>query len=280
MDRGYANFQIESTQVAIAPGEGRHLHHGQRRTRARSTRSREVKLAGTIVVPRGGAASAAAGPAGRDLQPQADHHHAGADAEPPGARRLRLRQGRPGADRRTTPTTTCRSRSSSTRATASTCATSRSPAPTASTTRCCGARCASWRAAGCRIPRSSAPSSACSACRTSRRWSSRPPRWPARRTWWTWTSRSRRGRRQFAGGIGYSETASFMLNGSYVHSNFMGTGKRVAVELNGGAVQQGLQLPVHQPVHHHRRPAAHDLADLSATSRSSSRRPRTSPRRP
>ena len=33
MDRGYANFEVESTQVAIAPGEGRHLHHGERQRR-------------------------------------------------------------------------------------------------------------------------------------------------------------------------------------------------------------------------------------------------------
>ena len=32
-------------------GEGRHLHHRQHRRRARSTRSREIKLAGTFVVP-------------------------------------------------------------------------------------------------------------------------------------------------------------------------------------------------------------------------------------
>ena len=39
---------------------------------------------------------------------------------------------------------------------------------------------------------------------------------------------------QFSGGIGYSESQSVMLNGSFVHSNFMGTGERVAVEINAG----------------------------------------------
>ncbi len=39
---------------------------------------------------------------------------------------------------------------------------------------------------------------------------------------------------QFTAGIGYSESQSLMLNGSMVHSNFLGTGQRVAVELNGG----------------------------------------------
>jgi outer membrane protein insertion porin family len=39
---------------------------------------------------------------------------------------------------------------------------------------------------------------------------------------------------QFGGGIGYSESQSFILNGSFVHSNFMGTGQRVAAEINAG----------------------------------------------
>ncbi len=39
---------------------------------------------------------------------------------------------------------------------------------------------------------------------------------------------------QFSGGIGYSESQSVLLNGSFVHSNFMGSGNRVAAELNGG----------------------------------------------
>lgn len=39
---------------------------------------------------------------------------------------------------------------------------------------------------------------------------------------------------QFGGGIGYSESQSFILNGNIVHSNFMGTGERVALELNSG----------------------------------------------
>jgi outer membrane protein insertion porin family len=40
---------------------------------------------------------------------------------------------------------------------------------------------------------------------------------------------------QLSGGIGYSETYKFVLNGSYADSDFLGTGQRVAVNLNGGA---------------------------------------------
>lgn len=39
---------------------------------------------------------------------------------------------------------------------------------------------------------------------------------------------------QFGGGIGYSETYGLSLNGNFVHSNFMGTGNRVGLELSGG----------------------------------------------
>jgi outer membrane protein insertion porin family len=39
---------------------------------------------------------------------------------------------------------------------------------------------------------------------------------------------------QLGGGIGYSESQSFMLNGNYADANFMGTGKRIALELNAG----------------------------------------------
>ena len=43
---------------------------------------------------------------------------------------------------------------------------------------------------------------------------------------------------QFSGGIGYSEAQKVMLNGSIVHTNFLGTGNRVAVELNSGRFQK------------------------------------------
>jgi outer membrane protein insertion porin family len=43
---------------------------------------------------------------------------------------------------------------------------------------------------------------------------------------------------QFSAGIGYSESYSFMLNGSFAHSNFMGTGERVAAEVNAGKYQK------------------------------------------
>ena len=39
---------------------------------------------------------------------------------------------------------------------------------------------------------------------------------------------------QFSGGLGYSESQGIMLNGSIVHTNFLGTGNRVALEANSG----------------------------------------------
>ena len=39
---------------------------------------------------------------------------------------------------------------------------------------------------------------------------------------------------QFSGGIGYSEAQRLILNGSIVHTNFLGTGNRVAVQANSG----------------------------------------------
>jgi len=47
---------------------------------------------------------------------------------------------------------------------------------------------------------------------------------------------------QFSGGIGYSESQSILLNGSFVHSNFMGTGNRVAAELNAGQYSKVFSL--------------------------------------
>jgi len=40
---------------------------------------------------------------------------------------------------------------------------------------------------------------------------------------------------QFGGGIGFSETFGATLNGNFVHSNFMGTGNRVGVNVSGGS---------------------------------------------
>lgn len=47
---------------------------------------------------------------------------------------------------------------------------------------------------------------------------------------------------QLSGGIGYSESSAFILNGSYADSNFLGTGKRVALELNTGKYQKVLSF--------------------------------------
>lgn len=39
---------------------------------------------------------------------------------------------------------------------------------------------------------------------------------------------------QFSGGVGYSESQKILLNGSIVHTNFLGSGNRVALDLNSG----------------------------------------------
>ncbi|MBT8082714.1 MAG: outer membrane protein assembly factor BamA [Gammaproteobacteria bacterium] len=43
---------------------------------------------------------------------------------------------------------------------------------------------------------------------------------------------------QFSGGVGYSESQKVMLNGSVVHTNFLGSGNRVAIDLNSGRYQK------------------------------------------
>ena len=47
---------------------------------------------------------------------------------------------------------------------------------------------------------------------------------------------------QFGGGIGYSESQRFSINGNFVHSNFLGTGDRVALEVNAGKYSKSYVL--------------------------------------
>ncbi len=52
---------------------------------------------------------------------------------------------------------------------------------------------------------------------------------------------------QLGGGIGYSESQSFILNGNYADSNFMGTGRRVSVDLNSGRFSKVYGLSMTEP---------------------------------
>jgi len=47
---------------------------------------------------------------------------------------------------------------------------------------------------------------------------------------------------QFSGGLGYSESQKLMLNGSIVHTNFLGTGNRVALQVTSGKYQKFYSL--------------------------------------
>ncbi len=52
---------------------------------------------------------------------------------------------------------------------------------------------------------------------------------------------------QFGGGLGYSESQKLILNGNFVHSNFLGTGNRVAAEINSGRFSTAYSLSYTDP---------------------------------
>ena len=85
---------------------------------------------------------------------------------------------------------------------------------------------------------------------------------------------------QFGGGVGYSASQKLILNGNFVHTNFMGTGNRVQADINTGRVPHRLQFCLHGPLHHDQRGQPHDQPGLPGHHRSSRRRPRISPPRP
>ena len=68
---------------------------------------------------------------------------------------------------------------------------------------------------------------------------------------------------QLGGGIGYSESQSFILSGNYADANFLGTGRRVSIDLNSGQVQQGVRHVGDRAVFHRRRRGSHRQPDLS-----------------
>ena len=70
---------------------------------------------------------------------------------------------------------------------------------------------------------------------------------------------------QLSGGIGYSETYKFMLNGSYRRLGLPRHRPAHRREPQRRCLQQGVQHAADQPLHQHRQPAAHDLAQLPAT---------------
>jgi outer membrane protein insertion porin family len=52
---------------------------------------------------------------------------------------------------------------------------------------------------------------------------------------------------QLGGGIGYSESQSFILSGNYADANFLGTGRRVAIDLNRGRYSKIYGMSVTEP---------------------------------
>ena len=107
MDRGYANFQIDSTQVAIAP-EKDDIFITVNVDEGEVYKVSEVKLAGTFVVPQAELERCCWSTPGEIFNRKLITATQELIQNRLGARRLRVRQGRAGADRRTTTTTPCR----------------------------------------------------------------------------------------------------------------------------------------------------------------------------
>ena len=165
MDRGYANFQIDSTQVAIAP-EKEDIFITVNIDEGQVYKLSQIKLAGTFVVPE---------PELEQLLLVRPGDIFDRKLITSSQELMQNRMGRDGyAFAKVEPVPTADNANHTVSLTffvdpgsrVYVRVTSPSPASTASMTRCCGARCVSWKAAGCPTPRWSVPSSACSACRT------------------------------------------------------------------------------------------------------------------
>ncbi|HYJ39176.1 MAG TPA: outer membrane protein assembly factor BamA [Steroidobacteraceae bacterium] len=52
---------------------------------------------------------------------------------------------------------------------------------------------------------------------------------------------------QLGGGIGYSESQSFILSGNYADANFLGTGRRISVDLNSGQYSKVYGVSMTEP---------------------------------
>ena len=235
MDRGYANFQLSSTQVAIAPEKEDIFITVNIDPGAIYTVS-QIKLAGTFVVPQAELESLLVIHPGDTFNRKLITGQPGADAEPHGPRWLRLRQGRAGTDGGQRQRIPSRSPSSSIRATACMCATSSFT----------GANRINDEVLRREMRQLEGGWLSNTSLERSKQRLQRLPYVKSVEFETTPVAGSpdlvdvnykieEGPASQLSGGIGYSETYKFMLNGSYADSDFLGTGERIAVNLNGGA---------------------------------------------
>jgi outer membrane protein insertion porin family len=205
MDRGYANFEVDSTQVAIAP-EKDDIFITVNVNEGEVFKVKEVKLAGTFVVPEallrryvlvqpGDMFSRKVITATQEL--------------------LQNRLGEDGfafAKVDPVPTTIGDPKNKELSLTFFVDPGNRVYVRHIATTKCCAVKCVSSRAAGSRTPRSTDPSNASSGCRTSRRSNRKPSPWPAPPTWSMSPTKSRKVRPR--SWVAASATRSLRLSSS------------------------------------------------------------------
>ena len=266
LNRGYLEFEIESTQVAISPDKQDititiNVKEGQPYTvTGGPARGRVPRQGGRVQV-------AGDDPAGRAVSRRGRRRDHPRLRRPLRHLRLRLRQGRLPARDRPRQAARSSSRWPPSRSAASTCAASTSPATRAPATKSSGASSASSSRPGTTAARSSCRATASTGSATSARSTSRRNEVPGTHDQVDLTiTIKEKPTGTLSVGAGYSSADKLSLTASIKQENIFGSGNYLGLEVNTSKYNRTL-------VAQHGRPVLHDRRHLARASTSTTAPP-------